>query len=623
MFDRFIRKKFIVVAVMASGWVALVLMAVNIVQSHENNGLEDIVPPIYEPSWMYKCLPEEGCIRSDEPHPTTNNVTNLTFNSLDICRTVCGRLGGLWPRPVTAVLSTRTVKIHPNYLRFDLEKVPVEAREIMAAMTQVVGSNLLAECDGEVTEVVETPVIVFISVKSADTSLHWETEEQYMLDLASKEGQITVYIMAETVYGARHALETFTQLVASEKSDYSNQKKCGLQIVAGARIRDRPVYRHRGLLLDSSRHFIPMTDIKRTIDGMAANKMNVFHWHVTDTHSFPLESSRVPQFTRYGAYSAKEIYSVEEVKDFIKYAQIRGVRVVIEIDAPAHAGNGWQWGKEYGYGDLAVCVNANAWRHLCIQPPCGQLNPANPAMYRVLRDLYRDIAEMVTKPALLHMGGDEVFFNCWNASEEITNYMRQKNYEISLNGFIDLWSEFHEKALQAWDEELEAAGGTKQPVMLWSSELTQVRRIQQHLSNERYVIEVWEPVDSPLLEQLIKMHYRVVSVPKDIWYLDHGLWGVTKYSNWRRMYAHMLPREENVLGGEVAMWTEYVDKEGIDTRIWPRAAAVAERLWSDPSASVYSAERRLQRQRGRLLARGLRPDAIAPGWCEQHDAKCL
>lgn len=64
--------------------------------------------------------------------------------------------------------------------------------------------------------------------------------------------------------------------------------------------------------------------------------------------------------------------------------------------------------QEYGYGDLAVCVNANAWRHLCIQPPCGQLNPANPAMYRVLRDLYRDIAEMVTKPALLHMGGDEV-----------------------------------------------------------------------------------------------------------------------------------------------------------------------------------------------------------------------
>lgn len=63
--------------------------------------------------------------------------------------------------------------------------------------------------------------------------------------------------------------------------------------------------------------------------------------------------------------------------------------------------------------------------------------------------------------------------------------MKQKNYDLSVDGFVDLWAEFHEKALLAWDEELEAAGGTKQPVMLWSSELTQARRIQQHLSNDR------------------------------------------------------------------------------------------------------------------------------------------
>lgn len=109
---------------------------------------------------------------------------------------------------------------------------------------------------------------------------------------------MTVYVGAQTAFGARHALETFTQLVASDKPDFSDEKSCGLHLVSGAKIRDRPVYKHRGLLLDTSRHFIPMADIKRTIDGMAANKMNVFHWHVTDSHSFPLESTRVPQFTR-------------------------------------------------------------------------------------------------------------------------------------------------------------------------------------------------------------------------------------------------------------------------------------------------------------------------------------
>lgn len=110
--------------------------------------------------------------------------------------------------------------------------------------------------------------------------------------------QISVHISADTIYGARHGLETFSQLVSSDRPDFSNQKSCGLRLTAGAKVRDHPVYSHRGLLLDTSRNFIPLEDIKRTIDGMAASKMNVFHWHVTDSHSFPLESSRVPQFTR-------------------------------------------------------------------------------------------------------------------------------------------------------------------------------------------------------------------------------------------------------------------------------------------------------------------------------------
>lgn len=115
--------------------------------------------------------------------------------------------------------------------------------------------------------------------------------------------KVTVTIKAATVYGARHGLETFTQLITADRPDYSKQERCGLRIVSGARIKDYPAYKHRGLVLDTSRHFIPMKDIKRTIDGMAAAKLNVFHWHVTDSHSFPFESTRVPQFTRYVFYS--------------------------------------------------------------------------------------------------------------------------------------------------------------------------------------------------------------------------------------------------------------------------------------------------------------------------------
>ncbi|KAJ0178174.1 hypothetical protein K1T71_005997 [Dendrolimus kikuchii] len=609
--------------IMAYIWPILVIATLHLAQcNQEENKLEDIQPYIYQPSWMYTCVPDEGCERSDQPEPTgntTNPRRSQTYESLDLCRTVCGRFGGFWPKPITAVLSTQTVKIHPNFLRFDLVDVPAEARQLMIQMTQLVGPNLMAECNGNVTDLVETPVMVYISVKNAATTLTWDTDEQYMLDLKVKDGEISTHIVAETVFGARHALETFTQLVASTRPEYSNSNACSLRIVSGAKIRDRPVYKHRGFLLDSSRHFIPLVDIKRTLDGMASTKLNVFHWHVTDSHSFPLESSRVPQFTRYGAYSAEEIYTTEEVRGLVQYAKVRGIRMVIEIDSPAHAANGWQWGKDYGFGDLAVCVNAKPWRQLCIQPPCGQLNPANSNMYRYLKELYQDIADFLGETPLLHVGGDEVFINCWNSSQEIVTYMKNQGYDRNVEGFMQLWSEFHYKALEAWDDVTKSS----LPVMIWSSELTQAHRIQNYLDKNRYIIEVWEPLSSPLETMLLRMGYRIVSVPKDIWYLDHGFWGMTKYSNWRRMYSHVLPNHDGVLGGEVAMWSEYVDENALDTRVWPRLAAVAERLWANPSGGVYGAETRLNRHRARLIARGLRPDAIAPQWCDQHDNRCL
>ena len=111
---------------------------------------------------------------------------------------------------------------------------------------------------------------------------------------------------------------------------------------------------------------------------------------------------------RFGAYSSRQVYSPSDVVYLLEYARLRGVRVILEIDAPAHAGNGWQWGEAAGLGQLAVCVNKQPWRKFCIQPPCGQLNPINPNLYRVLRDLYRDILDVVPLGEAFHMGGDEV-----------------------------------------------------------------------------------------------------------------------------------------------------------------------------------------------------------------------
>jgi beta-hexosaminidase Fdl len=123
-------------------------------------------------------------------------------------------------------------------------------------------------------------------------------------------------------------------------------------------------------MLDTSRHYFSLEAIKRTISGMSHVKLNRFHWHMTDSQSFPFVSKNYPEMSEYGAYSASEVYTHEDVKEIVEYAKIRGVQVNIEIDAPAHAGNGWQWGEEKGMGNLSLCVNEQPWKQYCGEPSC-------------------------------------------------------------------------------------------------------------------------------------------------------------------------------------------------------------------------------------------------------------
>lgn len=247
---------------------------------------------------------------------------------------------------------------------------------------------------------------------------------------------MTVRIVAPTVFGIRHGLETLHHLTTPDICE------AGLLLIKSARIEDRPAYRHRGILLDTARNFISIPAIKRTIDGMGASKFNVFHWHISDTQSFPMEIPSMPQFTIYGAYS-NLTYSPNDVGDIVWYAKLRGIRVIMEIDAPSHAGNGWNWGPEYGIGDLAVCVNQQPWRKSCIQPPCGQINPVNQYVFGVFREIYKHIQSLVPAHETMHMGGDEVFLACWNQTEEIVNFMREHGLGRETKDFIQLWAEFH------------------------------------------------------------------------------------------------------------------------------------------------------------------------------------
>jgi len=138
----------------------------------------------------------------------------------------------------------------------------------------------------------------------------------------------------------------------------------------------------------------------------------------------------------------------------------------------------------------------------------------------------------------------------------------------------------------------------------------------------RYIIQTWVPASSSLPAELLAKGYKIIYSTKDAWYLDHGFWGSTVYHNWRVVYDNKIPRKAGVLGGEACMWSELVDNQSLDMKVWPRTAAMAERLWTDPDGRSSCAEARFYRHRQRLVARGIKADAVAPTYCYQNEGEC-
>lgn len=219
------------------------------------------------------------------------------------------------------------------------------------------------------------------------------------------------------------------------------------------------------------------------------------------------------------------------------------------------------------------------------------------------------------------MGGDEVALKCWKSSETVTDWLSSLfGPNLTDNDFHQAWQYFQHEALKSLDR---AYNNTNPAIILWSSALTDPQNISGTLDPSRYVIQTWVPENETLPQELIDLGYRVIVSNKDAWYLDWGFWGTTKYSNWKRVYEARLP--DASLGGEVALWTELIDEYSMDSLLWPRSAALAERLWSNPPTQDKTnwAEGRLLHWRKRVInVQGINAAAITPEWCELNESEC-
>ena len=399
-------------------------------------------------------------------------------------------------------------------------------------------------------------------------------EERYSLRVTP----MGVSIDAPTSLGVLRALATLEQLPITEKKQ---------RYLPEVDIQDRPRFAWRGLSLDAARHFLPVAVIKRNIDGMAAVKLNVLHWHLTDDQGFRIESKVFPRLQTVGSTDGL-YYTQAEVREVLAYAAARGVRVVPEFDVPSHT-TSWIVAYPRLASNDSTYAPYQLWRTTNVA-----IDPTRETTYTFLDSLLTEMTTLFPDP-YFHIGGDENDGRNWRRTPRIVAYMRANKMVKADGKTVDkhqLQTYFNRRVLAL----LQKRGKT----MIGWDEI-----LGPDLPKEA-VIQSWRGKKG--LNDAAKLGHPVL--------LSNGYYLDLNYSAAAAYAADPLPpdtpltpaEQALVLGGEVAMWTEFADSVIIDSRIWPRAAAVAERLWSPQATTQNVADmyRRLNLTSGQLETLGLR-----------------
>lgn len=365
-----------------------------------------------------------------------------------------------------------------------------------------------------------------------------EEDESYTLDVSDRQA----LLRAATVVGALRGLETFLQLLEGDREGF---------YVPAVSIDDKPRFRWRGLLIDVGRHYEPLAVLKRNLDAMAAVKLNVLHWHLSEDQGFRIESKKFPKLTGLGSDGL--FYTQDEAREIISYARERGIRVVPEFDMPGHS-TSWL----VGYPELGSAPGPYK-----IERGAGIFEPAlDPTREEVYKFLDQFLGEMAAlfPDAYMHIGGDENEGKQWDRNPRIQAFM--KEHGIKDNRALQTYFNQrllkiltkHGKRMMGWDEIFQPDLPKDVVIQSWrgpASLAEAARKGYDGILSAGYYIDLIYPASE---------HYLADPVPAD------STLNATEA-------AH-------VLGGEATMWGEWVSPETIDSRIWPRTAAIAERLWS-------------------------------------------
>eukprot|EP00887_Chlorella_sp_A99_P002769 scaffold6.g2769.t1 len=407
--------------------------------------------------------------------------------------------------------------------------------------------------------------------------------------------------MAQSVAGAARAAATLASLAGAGRCAISSRP---------LRIVDVPRFGHRGLLLDTSRHYMAPADIrKKVLDPMWRAKLNVLHWHIADAQAQPLvlaDSGPLAQLTLPEARG--RVYRRADVVALVDYAFARGIRILPEFDMPGHTAV-----LAKAVPELVSCFNHVPWDGtgewalggiMCNQPPCGQLRPS-PKGTALARSVMAAVRSLFPN-YLVSSGADEVNFNCWAGEVVQKNDSRRaggRGYPAFYKHWRGQLAAFQAAVLGDTLKDRRSKGEAPRRPAVWDESFSDLGFAGTPALPRGTVLFTWAAWQRA--PEMTAAGYDIVYTPYRSFYL-----------------------------AETALWTEHVPPEIADYALWPRAAALAERLWSPHAAPLPDAARRLQRFVDQLRAAGLRPSPlgwsgrnmrlwIMPAWCDANIGKAL
>src|SRR2546429_7691891 len=457
-------------------------------------------------------------------NPTANMMAPAQINLMPVPASVQIQTGRL---PITSSFNV-AVK---NYTDDRLGTGVARMVRRLAGRTVLTLTTDLATDEGAATLVVQCE-------RAGEIIPSVSENESYSLEINDRQARL----VAPTVVGALRGLETFLQLLQGDRDGF---------YVPAIRIQDQPRFPWRGLLIDVARHYEPIEVLKRNLDAMAAVKLNVFHWHLTEDQGFRVESKKFPKLHLLGSDGL--FYTQDQVREIIAYARDRGIRVMPEFDIPGHSTSWLVAYPELGSAPGPYKIERGAG----IFEPA--LDPTRELTYKFLDGFLGEMSALFPD-AYIHIGGDENEGKQWDRNPQIQAFMKEKglkdNHALQayFNQRILKILQKHHKKMVGWDEILHPDLPQDAVIQSWrgpASLAEAATKGYNGILSAGYYIDLILPASQ---------HYLPDPIPAD---------------------SSLTPEEaKHILGGVSTMWGEWVSPETIDSRIWPRTAAIAERLWS-------------------------------------------